>query len=143
MQDFVFDYDYFISIFPEFETCFSQTQITSKFELVKFLYCGLVSNDLPSEEDRTYLVFLAIAHLLETDKKPSQLNGNIKNIKNRQDSITYAIKDSDQRYDWGTTFYGQMLIQKLDLIGSNGFVLESPDLGGLGDLGYGGCYGLY
>ncbi|MEN9870002.1 MAG: hypothetical protein RLZZ171_985 [Cyanobacteriota bacterium] len=133
MNDFIFDYNDFISIFSDFEAYFSQDRVLSKLTLVRLLYSGLFENDTDDEHLRKELVYLALAHLLALEQNPSSTGGRIKNIKNRQDSITYAITDSNSVYDLQMTMYGQLLAQKIDLMSMCGFVSYGCDLGNLGN----------
>lgn len=132
MSDFVFDYNDFISTFSDFEAYFTQDRVQSKLTLVRLLYSGLFVNDTDDENLRKELVYLALAHFLALEQNPSSSGGRVKTIKNRQDSITYAIADSDSVYDLQMTMYGQLLAQKIDLMSMVGFVSCGCELGNLG-----------
>lgn len=141
MAEFNLDFDDFASVFPEFANCFTETQIRSKLKVVKLLYCGLFAaedGNSYQEELRQELIYLALAHLLTLESNPQlAIGGKIKSIRNRQDSITFAVNDSNEIYSLSNTMYGQILQQKIDLMAAGGFVAWGQDLGILQEEEYG------
>jgi hypothetical protein len=133
VAEFNLDFDDFATVFPDFASRFTETQIRSKLKVVKLLYCGLFAaedGDTCQEELRQELIYLALAHLLTLESNPRlAIGGKIKTIRNRQDSITFAVNDSNEIYSLSNTMYGQVLQQKIDLMAAGGFVAWAQDLG--------------
>jgi hypothetical protein len=135
MNDFILDYNDFISVFSEF-SIFTESQLIQKLKFIKLVYCGLFTNDTNDEELRTELVYLALAHFLTLELNPLLSQGKVKTIKNRQDSVTFAVRDSNDLYDLSNTLYGKLLDQKLDVMCKGGFLTQSQDIGNLSQLDF-------
>lgn len=133
MDNFIFDFDDFSTIFPEFSDAFPESLIRAKLNVVKLLYCGLfviTPGDTDQEALRKELIYLALAHLLTLESSPYlAVGGKLKTIKNRQDSVTFAVNDSDTVYSLSNTMYGQILEQKIAAMSAGGFVSKGSDLG--------------
>lgn len=113
--------DTFLTLFPEFQTCDS-SEIQAVFAQVQFAHNCFGS--IQPESVRDYANYLAVAHYLQLRYDPLMSGGQIKSIRNRNDTVSYAVSDSSDPYGWKATIYGTQLASLLKTRIPSGFVSQ-------------------